>query len=93
MIIFLGVFDYLYLKNTAYQIQEKQKTIIKEKLLSQNLRFMFWNNEFNDLNVSVYSDGMLLRKAPQKGMCINYILKRGFRDFKIVACKIFPDEL
>ena len=93
MIIFLGVFDYLYLKNIAYQIQEKQKTIIKEKLLSQNLRFMFWNNEFRDLNVSVYSDGMVLRKAPQKGMCINYILKRGFRDFNIIACKIFPDEL
>jgi len=93
MIIFLGVFDYLYLKNTAYQIQEKQKTIIKEKLLSQDLKFMFWNNEFRDLNVSVYSGEMVLRKAPQKGMCINYILKRGFRDFKIVACKIFPDEL
>ena len=93
MIIFLGVFDYLYLKNISHHIKHKNEHLVKSLLLSQDLRFRFWLNEFKDLNVSIYSDGIILKKAPQKGVCINYILKRGFRDFKIIACKIFPDEL
>ncbi len=93
MIVFLVVFDYLFLKNASYQIEKRQKEIIKTKLLSHDLRWRFWERDFRDLNVTIYSGEMLLKKASQKGVCINYILKRGFRDFKIVACKIFPDEL
>ncbi len=92
MIIFLGVFDYLYLKNISYQIKQKHKSIIKEKLLSTDLRFGFWDNNFNDLNVSIYTNDFILKKSPQVGECINYEMKRGFRDFKIVACKIFPND-
>ncbi len=93
MIIFLGVFDYLYLKNASYQIHQKQKAIIKEELLSQDLRWRFWEKNFRDLNVSIYSGNEILKKSPKSGECIDYELKRGFRDFNIIACKIFPDEL
>ena len=93
MIIFLGIFDYLYLKNSSYQIHQKQKAIIKEELLSQDLRWRFWEKNFKDLNVSIYSGNEILKKSPKIGECIDYELKRGFRDFNIIACKIFPDEL
>ncbi len=93
MMAFLAVFDYLYLKNTSFQILQKQQAIIKEKLLSNNLRFRFWNNDFNDLNVTIYMNGIVIKRSSQNGVCIDYELKRGFRNFKIVACKNFPDEL
>ena len=92
MIIFLGVFDYLYLKNTSFQIHQKQKAIIKEEFLSNDLTFQFWHNDFKDLNVTIYMDNLLIKKAPQKGECIDYEMKR-LRNFKIIACKIFPDEI
>ncbi len=92
MILFLGVFDYLYLKNASYQIHEKQKAIIKEELLNQDLRCRFWERDFRDLNVSVYSGSEILKKSPKVGECIDYEMKR-LRNFKIIACKIFPNEL
>ena len=93
MIVFLGVFDYLYLKNISFQIEKRQKEIIKTKLLSKDLRWRFWEKDFKDLNVSIYSGNEILKKSPEKGECIDYELKRGFRDFTIIACKIFPDEI
>jgi len=93
MILFLVIFDYLYLKNTSFQIKQKHSAIIKEKLLSQDLRWRFWERNFNDLNISIYSGSTILKKSPQIGRCIDYELKRGFRDFHIIACKTFPDEL
>ena len=83
----------MYLKNISHHIKHQNEQYIKSLLFQNNLRYRFWNNEFSDLNVSIYLDGEALKKAPQKGQCIDYELKRGFRDFKIIACKIFPDEL
>ncbi len=93
MMIFLGVFDYLYLKNASNQIHQTRKAIIKEELLSKDLRWRFWERDFKDLNVSIYSGGEILKNSPKSGECIDYELKRGFRDFTIIACKIFPDEI
>ena len=93
MIIFLGVFDYLYLKNISYQIRQNQKSIIKQKLLSYNLSCHFWLNDFKDLNVTIYEGNNILKKSPQIGECIDYEIKRRFRNFKIIACKVFSDKL
>ena len=92
MILFLGIFDYLYLKNTSFQIKQKHSAIIKEKFLSNDLTFQFWNNNFKDLNVTIYMDNILVKKSPKKGECIDYEMKR-LRNFKVIACKTFPDEL
>ena len=92
MMIFLGIFDYLYLKNSYYQILQKEKAIIKEKLLSYNLKCQFWLNDFKDLNVTIYEGNYVLKQSPRVGVCIEYPIKRR-REFKIIACKVFPDEL
>ena len=91
MILFLVIFDYLYLKNTSFQIKQKHFAIIKEEFLSNDLTFQFWHNNFKDLNVTIYMDNTILKKSPQKGECIDYEMKR-LRNFKVIACKIFPDE-
>jgi len=92
MILFLVIFDYLYLKNISFQIKQKHSAIIKEEFLSNDLTFQFWNNDFKDLNVTIYMDNILVKKSPKKGECIDYEMKR-LRNFKVIACKTFPDEL
>ena len=93
MVIFMAIFDYLYLKNSSFQISQKQKAIIKEKLLSHNLRFRFWEDDYRDLNVTIYLNGQIIRESPINNQCIDYEIRRGFREFKIIACKSFDDEL
>ncbi len=93
MIMVVGVFDWLYIKNISFQIEKEQKEIVKEKLLSNDLRFQFWNNNFYDINVTIYRNNELLKKSPQKGVCINYPIIRGWGRFHIIACRVFSDEM
>jgi len=92
MVFFIAIFDYLYFKNIMFEILQNQKALIKQQLLNENLRFRFWNNEFKDLNITIYDGKIVLKKSPQVGVCVDYELIRGWRKFKIIACKVFEDR-